>query len=321
MIGVSIVFIAACILMAGFYAGTETGSYRLNRIRLRLRAEDGDSAAGRLTVVLRSADEFVITTLVGNNLFVFLATYVCTRLYKPHYRAEILATATLFVPIFLFGEVAQKEIFRRAADVLMYRAVPLLRLSVWVLRPVVKLLKGVQGFWTIFLKHSGGGDELELSRRRLNYFFSESAAEGVLSIYQSHMARNIMSLQEVRLDRVMIPIERVATLPLNASFEECRRTIAEQPYRRFPVIDESGRPVGLVNVLDVLAHGDAPFDIRDYIRKPTRLQRDMNVTDALHLLKRSRQPMGFIADAEGHTAGIVTIKDLVECIVGELQEW
>lgn len=323
MLAFWIVVIGVCVLLAGYYAGTETGFYRLNRVRLRLRLAAGDPKAERLDAVLRPGDEFVITTLVGNNLFVFLATLLCTQLYEPlyHQRAELAATATLVVPIFMFGEVLQKEVFRRSADVLMYRATTMLSWSRRLFHPVVFLLKQLRRFWKIFIKEDTQGNELRVGRHRLHHFFSESALEGTLSDYQSAMAANVMRLQHLPVERVMVPLQATITMSADQTLESCRELMRTGRYRRFPVADADDRIIGFVNVLDVLTHADGPFDLRRYLREPTVLDREANVIDALHVLKHSRQPMGFVRDAAGEVIGIVTIKDLVEEIVGELGDW
>jgi len=318
-----IVLIAAFVLTAGYYAGTETGFYRLNRVRLRYRLERGSRTARRLDALMRRPDEFVITTLVGNNLFVFLATLICTRLYEPAYgqRAEFIATLTLIGPIFLFGEVLQKEIFRRAADVLMYRATGMLRWSSRIFYPAVFLLKQVQRFWSIFTRGAPLGSELQVGRKRLDHFFSESVQEGTLSLHQRTMAANIMKLQELCVERLMIPLEKTVSLGLDETLERCRELARTSPYRRFPIAEEDGRLIGVVNVLDVLSHREGPFEVRRYMRQPVVFDREARVIDALHRLKHSHQPMGFVKDAEGGVSGIITIKDLVEEIVGELAAW
>lgn len=323
MTAVWVTLIAACILTAGYYAGTETGFYRLNRVRLRFRLKKGAPGAKRLADLLRRPDEFVITTLVGNNLCVFLATFMCTRLYERTYPegAEFYATWTLIGPIFFFGEVLQKEIFRRAADVLMYRAARMLTWSVRVFRPAVSVLKQIQRFWTVFMPESGAGLELQVGRQRLYHFFSESAEEGTLSTYQQVMAANIMKLEKLPVEHAMIPLQAAVSIRMDQTYEECCQLARSSAYRRFPVTDAQGKLVGVVNLLDVLAAGEEPFDMSRYLRQPTVFDRSANIIDVLHQLKRSRQPMGFVRNGDGDILGIVTIKDLVEEIVGELGEW
>ena len=318
-----IALIAGCIVLAGYYAGTETGFYRLNRVRLRFRLDQGDAAARSLDTVVSRGEEFVITTLVGHNLFVFLATFICTRLYEPTHGhdAEWMATLTLIGPMFLFGEVLGKEIFRRSADVLMYRATRLLRWSAGAFRPVVFVLKQLQRFWGFFTRATDAEREMLVERQRLHHFFSESAQEGMLSAYQHDMAVNIMKLQQFRVEGVMRPTAETVSVSSDLGLEDWRDLARTSPHRRFPVADAAGRLIGVVNVLDVLSDPETPFQLKRHLRQPTVFDREASVIDALHVLKRSRQPMGFVKDADGEVIGIVTIKDLIEEIVGELGEW
>ena len=324
IVTLGVLIITSCILLAGYYAGTETGFYRLNRVRLRFRLKEGSESAKHLDEMVAKPDEFIITTLVGNNLCVFLATLVCTQLYElgGHYEdASRLATLTLVGPIFIFGEVLQKEVFRRAADTLMYRATKMLKLSMKVLSPVVVLLKQVQRFWGIFMRGPGAGRELQVGRHRLYHFFSESADEGTLSDYQKTMAANIMRLENLRIEKVMIPFGDAASIRLSQTLDEFREIVRKSPYTRFPVSSPHGRLLGIVNVFEVLSHSAGPFQIAQYLREPTELDRETSVIKALNRLKHSGQPMGFVTEDHEKVVGIVTVKDLVEEIVGELGEW
>lgn len=324
IVALGVLIIASCILVAGYYAGTETGFYRLNRVRLRFRLNQGDEAAKHLDEMVAKPDEFIITTLVGNNLSVFLATLVCTQLYEMggHYEdASRLATLTLVGPIFIFGEVLQKEVFRRAADTLMYRSTKMLRWSMKIFSPVVVLLKQVQRFWGIFMRGPASGHELQVGRRRLYHFFSESAHEGTLSDYQKTMAANIMKLESLKIEKVMIPFADAASIQLSQTLEECREIVRKSPYTRFPVSSPHGRLLGIVNVLELLSHSAGPFQVAQYLREPTQQDRETSVIEALNRLKHSGQPMAFVTEGDAKVVGIVTVKDLVEEIVGELGEW
>ena len=130
-----------------------------------------------------------------------------------------------------------------------------------------------------------------------------------------------MKLQELTVERVMIPRREAVSVEMDRSHQTFRELAQLSPYRRLPVSDARGKLVGVVNVLDVLSHKGGPFRLKDYTRRPALFPTHANVIDALHVLKRARQPMGFVTDDNGETVGIITIKDLVEEIVGELGAW
>ncbi len=198
MIALSALLIVLCILAAGFYSGTEMGFYRLNRVRLALRLRQRSRSAAWLDAMARQPDRLVVTTLVGHNLFIFLATFACTRIYEPYWpdRADYLATLTLLVPVFIFGEVLPKEVIGRTADVVMYHLAALLALSEKALLPATWVLVRIQRLWRIFPRYRTAPAEVDVEHHRLDHFLSEGAREGTLTAYQHAMAGNIMRLRE-----------------------------------------------------------------------------------------------------------------------------
>jgi CBS domain containing-hemolysin-like protein len=318
-----IVLIIACVLFSGYFSGVETGYYRLNRVRLRYYLEENLPAAVRLHEIIRHPQDFLIFTLTAQNLFNFSATFVCTKLFEPawHHQAEFIATLVLSLPLFIFGEMVPKEVYRRASDVLMYRGTRVLWWASKLAYPAVAVLKRVLWLATLFARKGAPPGDVLLERQRLRHYFTASAEEGVLTDYQSTMARNIMKLRETRVDRVMVPADQVITVKIDATLEDCRILGLVTHFRRLPAVDRDGKMPGVVNFIDVLAHPGGPFDLRQYLRKPQLLPRSTPVTEALNLLKRAGQPMGFVTDDAGNIIGILTVKDLVEEIVGDLGAW
>ena len=323
MTALSVFAIGISILVAGFYAGVEMGFYRLNRLRLALRVQKGSRTAAWLQSCVRRPDEFIVMTLVAQNLFLFVATFLCTRLYEPAWgeRAEFLSTLTLVLPFFVFGEVVPKEAIGRAADVVMYRVSAALAFSERLFHPLVWTIMKIERLWRVFPRYRSAPAEVEVEGHRLEYFLQEGAKEGALSAYQHSMAANIMKLREIKVEGIMVPRASVASLRIGQSLDQCREVARSHHHRRLPVADEHDRFIGVVNILDVLAWNIEGFDLRDHVRRPVVLRRDDSVIDALHQLRRGGLPMGLVEDGSGDVVGIVTLKDIVEEIVGELGAW
>ncbi len=323
MTALSIFAILISILVAGFYAGVEMGFYRLNRLRLAFRVKQRRRDAVWLADCVKQPDPFVVMALVAQNLFVFVATFLCTRMLEPSWgeRAEVLSTLVLVVPLFVFGEVVPKEAIGRAADTAMYHFWAALAFSERLFRPGVWLVVRLQRFWRIFPRYRAVAPESEVERHRLEYFLGEGAKEGTLSAYQHAMAANIMKLRARKVEGVMVPRASVVSLAVGQTLDECRAAARSNRHRRFPVADEQGRLIGVVNILDVLAWDIDGFDLREHLRRPVVLRRDDSVIDALHRLRRGGVPLGLVEDEKGDVVGIVTLKDLIEEIVGDLGAW
>lgn len=319
---VTLVIILGCMLMAGFYSGFETGVYCLSRIRLRYRVREGWKSAELVDVLLKTPARVITTALVGTNVFVFLATLMLThRLQESLTRhSELVATLILALPLLIFADVIPKDLFRRGADVLVYGLVRPFMLSARLLRPLTVPLELVNR-GLLRLTRPGRSEQL-YSPARLRHFFEESRTEGVLSAYQGTMADNIMKLREVRAEKVCVPMGSVITLPVDATFEQVRALAEKFPHRRYPVAEpSSGKILGVVNVLDLLQEKSETFRLTSHLREPVRISAGTNVVDALRLLRHASVPLGLVTDESDRTIGVLTAKDLVEEIVGELGVW
>lgn len=147
----------------------------------------------------------------------------------------------------------------------------------------------------------------------------EGHASGVLTHLQSVMAQRVMNIAHVTLANVMIPMAKVVKADGNIGEESLRRLIGEQNHSRLPLIDAAGQVAGIVDIYDVLA-AEGPVDLANLASKPLVLPADLTITEALYRMQRAGASMAVVADAGRH-GGIVTIKDLVGQIVGELEAW
>jgi len=312
---------AVCVLLAAYYAGMETGAYCLNRMRLRYRKEHNWKSARILFGLLQDPEGLLCATLVGYNLFVFLGTAIVTGMLEASNvrAAELISTLCLAPILLVFADMTPKNIFQRQADRLMYPLAATMSLSRTVFSPVVFLLKGIT-------RVVGHGKDAErdpfFTPERLHYLIAEGTEEGVISSYQSMMARNILRLDETPLSRVMIPIKDATAIPKSISTEQLRKTIAEKRFSRFPVYDgRRDNVVGVLNILEFLWTEDANKTCEDLMRPPLYLKKNMPIDDALVQLQKAKQPMGIVVNEMSRALGIVTIKDIVEEIVGELEAW
>ena len=309
-------------LLEGFYSGAETGVYVLNRVRLRLRAEAGQPEATRLWTLLADLPSLITTTLVGTNLCVFASSAIVTRLLEPHTpNAEYLTMLILSPLLFVFAEVVPKNLFSRHADLLMYRAGRFLQLSALAFRPLVVVLRGVTAIGRL-----GGGEEGKpvdplRSRQRLLSLLLAGAEEGVLSPYQHDLAENILRVASVPVKSAAVPLAQVVMIDEPVLPERVVEALRTAEHARYPLRSPDGEVRMLVEVTSYLlaARNGGPSGAG--LRPLTRLPADTPVPRALELLQRATDPMGLVVDDAGSPLGIVTVKDLVEEIVGELGEW
>jgi len=316
---VCLVLMLVGIVGSAYFSGLETGAYCLNKLRLRMRVEEGDARARLLAEHLDDPQVFITALLIGTNASVYLATAALTHLGRTRgWEFPSVTAALVLAPVLLvFSEAIPKNIFRRNAEVLLYRTVGFTRWAVTALEPLARVLSklvplGERGV------HSWR--ERFFSLQRLKYLFLESTEEGVLTPYQNVIGENILSLRERLVKSVMIPLGRIAAIEGGAGKEEVLRMAKRYGFSRFPVYrKDRWNIVGTVDLFDAL--GEEGFSLEEATRDAPVLSPGDTVASALIKLRAARKPMAIVRDSSGRAVGLVTMKDLVEEIVGELAEW
>lgn len=321
---VNYLLMALFIVLSAFFSGSEMGVYCVNRVRLRWRQEHGWPGADRLRRLISRPRVAINTILVGNNIANYLATVLCaTQLAAIGLAGGADLYSSLIMPpvLLVFAEIMPKSLYQRRADTLMYRTAPLLLCAKVLFYPVLVLLQGVWKAVRTLLGVGRGHPEEQFTDEKFRFYLSEGAALGVLSDYQRAMAENILRVKSLGLEAALVPLQEVVMLPRGASYGEVKDVLGRHRFSRIPVYEGSRENVvGLVNVLDVLSAEGRP-DASRLSRRIIRLDRDVSVGEALFALQKARQQMAVVTGEGGEASGIVTVKDLVEEIVGELRAW
>jgi CBS domain containing-hemolysin-like protein len=314
---------AAAVAMAMLYAGMETGIYVLNKIRLDLRAEGGSRQARILRGLLRRPDHLLAVLLIGSSAATYAATFAIRGLFTAAGCGEwsewySLATATLV--LFVLGEAVPKNIFQHAAEKLVYRLAVPLKLSSAAftacgLGPLVRACSSL-----VLRLVPKRALQARAAQQGFAAIMAEGTASGVLTHFQSVMADRVMRVTQVTLADVMIPMDRVISAPRDIDIDSLKALIRDHNFSRLPLLDGAGQVSGVLDIHEVLLGGDQDQPVGKAVA-PLVLPADMSVTDAMYRMQRTHSVMAVTADAGGKHVGIVTIKDLVEEIVGELEAW
>ncbi|MHC5034555.1 MAG: CNNM domain-containing protein, partial [Planctomycetota bacterium] len=247
--------IAAAIVVAGFYSGSETGSYCVNRLRLRLRAERGGAAARSLLRFVSNPQLAISSMLTGTNAGLYVATILAAaKLAETSWAVPAeLYSGIIMPPILLIvAEVIPKSLFQHHADALMYRAVWPLRVSEVLFYPVSVLLRWIGRLPQLLLGKHAAPRRPVFTADSFRFYLSEGAADGVLSTFQRAMAENILRLKSMPVAVVMTPLDEAVMVSEEASCAELHDLLRAHRYSRIPVYRGSREQVaGIVNILDV----------------------------------------------------------------------
>jgi len=311
--------LAVATAFVALFCGLETGIYVLNKIRLDLRAEAGDRRARRLRRMLARPNNLLAVLLIGTNVSSYAATFAVTTMFVlagSGDAAEWYALAVATPLLFILGESVPKDVFQRLTETLVYRLSGLLAAAdvVFKVTGLSPLVRGISWLVMFPLRRRGSRGE-----ERLRAIFAEGAAAGVLTHTQTAMVDRVMRIGDVPLAEVMVPIEQVAWIAPETRRDEMLEIVRRRSYSRLPVRNAAGEIVGVLDVYDVLAEPDVSRPA-ERMGPAFSLAASTPVPEALYHMQRAGEMMVVVRYGD-RPVGIATIKDLVEEIVGELEEW
>jgi CBS domain containing-hemolysin-like protein len=312
------------ILVAGLLAGLETGIYSLSHVRLSIRAARGDAASARLAREYARPRRLLSTLLVANALAGWVASFGVSQIFDGLGYGPLEAVALdllVLVPVvFLFGEVLPKDLFRVNADRWMPRYAGLLTALRFVLcaSGIVPLVTAL-GALATRLFGGGAQDERREARARVAALLAEGAGSEGLSETQLGFADRVFTMRGITVDQEMLPWKSVASIAVTATPAERAQRFLNAGVSRLPVVDAAGKVTGVVAAVD---HFARPRDATAAIARPVLLLGPgVSALDAIGRMRRERVQMAVVGDRIDRPLGIVSIKDLVEPLVGDLAAW
>lgn len=310
------------LLALGFmFAGIETGMISINRMELERKARK-DKNAARILDFVKTPDRFLGTTLIGNNivniLIAALSTYMLHSLDILWLPAKYSAFFVTLI-VLSFGEIVPKALFRDHAEVLVPRFFPLLQFFYYLLKPLVSAVSVLNAWLRRLLKLDSISDFNYLTREDLAYLLSQTQVDPSEQP-QMEMLEDALEFSDQEARNVMVPRTEIVAIPATATIEEAIAIAREEGFTRYPVYDQNlDNILGTIVIYDILKSRDTTdLTIRQLIYEPYFAPENTDLDVLLQEMQKKRRTMAIIVDAYGGTAGIVTIEDIVEEIVGDI---
>lgn len=322
-VGFELAGLLACLIAVACFAGAETALYSISRVRVAMEARQKRWIPRLVQRLVGDDVALLIVLLIGNNLFVELVTFQAEHLVEylrlPKLAIEVGLPLVLTPIVFLFCEALPKELFRRRPHALLPLVAPFLYLARVVFWPLERLLGLVARGAARLL---GLKPELVLvvsGREAVRRLLKESAQAGELPPQAEQIAQNVLKLRTIQVERAMVPWTRVARLDAQRSQAELYTSVACSPFTRLPVAGPRGELVGYVHQLDVLGAGPG-VAVLNHLRPLVELPPHTPVDRALARLRAAGQRLAVVGTRE-RPEGLLTLKDLVEEISGDLAGW
>lgn len=320
-IGIAILGVAG----SAIASGVETGFYVLNRVRLAVRAGRGEARAVRLKSELEHPERLLSTLLLVNNIANYAGSLGVAAILSAMELGPIgvvILNTVLVVPLlFIFGETLPKDLFRTHADSWVYRlAAPL----VWtrMLLTVCGLVPLLAGVGRIAARSFGVSSGIDSApRSRMAQLLRESVGPGGLSSDQASLADRALAMDRLTVANEMTPWRGVVTVQANDGKAGVDAAPRRTERSRLPVTNEKGQVMGTIEVLKSLLHPEATLE--ELLEPVPQITAETRVLEALEHLRDERKPMAIVIGGGGDSrpVGIVTLKDLVEPLMGDLLAW
>lgn len=312
---------------SALYSGLETGAYSLNRIRLQVLTHQNNHAAVTLSRMLAHPTALLTTLLIGNNITNYLGTAAMGVILASMEFGDwevILLNAMIVTPIlFVVGETLPKDLFAAHCDVLMYRLAPVLTFSRAVFT-YTGLVPVVSVFSSTLMKVIGHDTQATVlhPRRQVGLLVREGVGYGLLSQEQSSIVDRVLKLSGRAVSDEMTPWADADRLREQDGPETIWQLAQRMTHAHVPVLGRGGEVVGILRLNDALAYGKENCPpISELIEPAQTVPQDMPVREALSQIKRRTVGLAVVMGKAGQPVGLVTVKDLIEPITGDLAQW
>ena len=314
--------VALVILVAfsAFFSASETAFSSLNQIRLKSRAEDGDTAAARVLAMSEKYDKLLSSILIGNNIVNIAAASIGTILFTRMLGAErgaTVSTIVLTIIVLIFGEVTPKSLAKEMPEKVATAVSPFLVLLMALMTPLTWLFTQWKKLLGHFV-HSGEADTI--TEGELMTMVSEAENDGELTDRESELIRSAIEFDDVEVEEILTPRVDVVAVEDDIPLEELAQTFAESGYSRLPVYHGTiDNIIGVVHEKDFyIARLKKATKIDDLVVPTLYTTGSTQISQLLRTLREQHHHLAVVVDEYGGTEGIITLEDILEELVGEI---
>lgn len=296
----------------------------LSKIRIRHMVEDGVKGAKLIEKLTEDPNKLLGSILVGNNVVNIGASALATSVAMKTFGESGVgvATAIMTILILIFGEITPKSIAKQRSEGVALKVSSSVNIIVKILRPFVAIFTFIS---STVLKLFGGDlnkDQPFITQEELKTMVDVGEEEGVLEEEEKEMIFNVFEFGDIQVKDVMVQRVDIVALGLDSTYDDVIDIIKEEQFSRIPVYNDSiDDIIGIMYVKDlILLNNKDNFKVQDCIREAYYTFEFKKVTELFKEMKKSRNHMAVVLDEYGGTVGIVTIEDLLEEIVGEIED-
>ena len=316
----SVLLMALCILLSGYFSATETAFSSLNKTRMKAMAENGNLKAALALKLSENYDKLISTILIGNNIVNIAVASIGTVLFVDLLGQEAgaaVSTAVVTVLVLIFGEITPKSMAKDYPEKFAMFSAPFLKWLIWFFTPLNYVFSQWKKLVGKLFRSTG---ESGMSHEELLLLLDEVQQEGAIDEEGGTLLKNAVEFGDLEAQDVLTHRVDLKGVSLDSTKEQVAAMFDETRLSRLPVYDHSiDKIVGIIHQKDFYAGGGMnPLPLEEIMKAPIFTHRTEKVADLLQQLRAAKSHIAVVVDEYGGTLGIVTMEDILEELVGEI---
>ena len=320
---IQLVIVIILLSASAFFSSAETALMTSNKLRMRNLADNGDKRAAKVLKVTENTDKMLSAILIGNNIVNLTASSISTALTLKIFGSKLvgIATGILTFLILVFGEITPKNVASKNAENMALSYIGVISFLVTLLTPVIFIVNTVAKF-VISIFNKNGDDNNAVTEEELRAMVEYSHEEGVIENEEKKMIVNVVDFGDTVAGDIMVPRVDMVMVDEKSSYEEILQVFREERYTRIPVYEETpDNVIGILNVKDFLLIEDKEnFIMKELLREPLYTYEYKKTSALMMDMRKTGANIVIVLDEYGITAGLITLEDMLEEIVGEIRD-
>lgn len=320
---IQLVIVIILLSASAFFSSAETALMTSNKLKMRNLADNGDKRAAKVLKVTENTDKMLSAILIGNNIVNLTASSISTALTLKIFGSKLvgIATGILTFLILVFGEITPKNVASKNAENMALAYIGVISFLVTLLTPVIFIVNTVAKF-VISIFNKNGDDNNAVTEEELRAMVEYSHEEGVIENEEKKMIVNVVDFGDTVAGDIMVPRVDMVMVDEKSNYEEILQVFREERYTRIPVYEETpDNVIGILNVKDFLLIEDKEnFVMKELLREPLYTYEYKKTSALMMDMRKTGANIVIVLDEYGITAGLITLEDMLEEIVGEIRD-
>lgn len=323
---IEIILLVVLLMASSFFSASETALMSIGKIKVRHMENDGVKGAKLISSLLEDSNTLLTSILIGNNIVNIAATSISTSLFvnKLGSQGVAIATALMTVLILVIGEITPKTIAANIPEKTSLLVSKAIKVVVTILKPVVFIFNIITKIIFKLLGVEDNGVKPFITEEELKTMVNVSHEEGLLEMEEREIINNVFEFGDMQAKEAMVQRLDIISVDIEDSYEEIIELFKTEKLSRLPVYQDTiDDVIGILNIKDIIFLSEeqiSNFDVRKYIREPFFTYEFKKITQLLEEMKKEKSHMSIVIDEYGGTAGLITVEDLIEVIVGDIED-